>query len=88
MTEQELIKKALAKITHQNELKRKELSQTEWDIYTGNINPYVKESIANRFSHKLAEEVPIISAVNLLKKIVNQILGSIRRTAEVRRRAI
>lgn len=50
-----------------------EQSQTEWDLYTGNIKDYVIESLGQRFgSGAFSKSLPICSAVNILKKIVNQ----------------
>lgn len=50
-----------------------EQSQTEWDIYTGNIKAYVEQSLINRFgSTDFCRQLPICSSVNILKKLVNQ----------------
>ncbi len=50
---------------------RLESSQEEWDVYTGNIRPYVERKIADRFSYELVKEVPIVSAINVFKKVVD-----------------
>ena len=50
---------------------RLENSQEEWDVYTGNIKPYVEQKICDRFSAELIKEVPLVSAINILKKVVN-----------------
>lgn len=48
-----------------------EKSQAEWDIYTGNIEPYVVEKIKNRFGEGLANSVPLVSSINIFKKVVD-----------------
>jgi len=44
-------------------------------VYSGNIRPYVEQKIANRFSAELVKEVPIVSAINILKKTVDSRAG-------------
>ncbi len=47
---------------------RLQQSQAEWDVYTGNIKPYVEAMLTERFSASLVREVPIVSSINILKK--------------------
>lgn len=47
-------------------------SQEEWDIYTGNIEPYVRRRLETRFSSAFTKSLPVCSSVNVLKKMVDQ----------------
>jgi len=46
-------------------------SQEEWDVYAGNIRPYVEQKICDRFNAELVKEIPIVSSINILKKVVD-----------------
>lgn len=50
---------------------RLEQSQAEYDVYSGNIRPYVEAMLSNRFSQSLVKEIPIVSSINILKKSVD-----------------
>jgi hypothetical protein len=63
--------KLITELKSSENRERLENSQEEWDVYTGNIKPYVKQKIADRFSADLVKEVPIVSAINVLKKVVD-----------------
>lgn len=63
--------KIIQEIKGNENRERLQNSQAEWDVYTGNIRPYVEQKIIDRFSLTLCREVPIVSSVNVLKKLVN-----------------
>lgn len=50
---------------------RLENSSEEWDVYTGNIEGYVERELLCRFERETVREMPIVSAVNILKKVVD-----------------
>lgn len=50
---------------------RLENSLKEWEIYNGQIRDYVYNSICERFSRNTADNTPIVSSINVLKKSVD-----------------
>ncbi len=67
-----IMEKVIQRTVLESEINRKSASQQEWDIYTGNIRPYVEEKLLHRFPYNTVKQLPIISCVNILKKMVNQ----------------
>lgn len=64
-------KKLITEINGTENEVRMENSVTEWQTYTGNIAPYVYDELKKRFSPETLKEMPIVSAVNVLRKVVN-----------------
>ena len=73
-----LIKEILA--TENRE--RQEKSQEDFDVFSGNILPYVKRKLLERFSVSLVKEVPIVSAINTLKKEIKSKASLYKSTPE------
>ena len=47
---------------------RMEQSLRDCDVFKGNIHPYVKQELLDRFPDEVVREIPIVSSVNILKK--------------------
>lgn len=67
---QEYRLKIIEEIKGNENNERMEKSQQEWDVFSGNIRPYVKKKLLERFSQTLVSEIPIVASINVLKKAV------------------
>jgi len=62
---------------------RMEKSLEDWDVFKGDIRPYVERRLTDRFSETLVSEVPIVASINILKKSVKA-KASLYKTAPTR----
>lgn len=62
----------ISEIKGEENNKRMEQSQEEFDILTGNIRPYVEKDLCQRFKPKFVKSLPVCSAINIFKKMVDQ----------------
>ncbi len=67
---QEYRLKIIQEIKGQEKNERMEKSQQDWDVFSGNIRPYVEKKLLERFSASLVKEIPIVASINILKKAV------------------
>ena len=65
-------KQILQEIRGEENRRRMQNSQTEWDIYTGNIRPYVEQRLIRRFNAKFVCKLPLVSSVNVLKRLIKK----------------
>ena len=70
-------------IKGQENIQRMELSLQDCDVYKGNIRPYVERQLICRFPSDVVREIPIVSSVNIARKMVDQ-KASLYRTAPMR----
>lgn len=63
-------KRLLDDINSEENRQRKAKSQKEFDVFKGIINKYVVEYLKQQFSHTTVKEMPIISSINLAKRVV------------------
>lgn len=63
-------KRLLDDINSEENKQRKAKSQKEFDVFKGILNKYVVEYLKQQFSHTTVKEMPIISSINLAKRVV------------------
>jgi hypothetical protein len=51
--------------------KRMENSERETNIFSGTIYPYVKKHLLNQFDSSTVDEMPIVSSINVCKKMIS-----------------
>lgn len=61
----------IREILGQENRHRKEQSVREVDVYRGNIRPYVWSDLACQYGADSAKEIPLISSVNVAKRVVD-----------------
>ena len=59
-------------IKGQDNIERMEQSLRDCDVYKGDIKPYVERQLCERFPSETVREIPIVSSVNIARKIVDQ----------------
>lgn len=64
--------KIINAIKNDENKKRKALSLAELEIYNDNITPFVKTYLSQFYSQETLKESPMISCVNVCRKVVNQ----------------
>jgi hypothetical protein len=65
-------KSIIAEIKSQENKDRKAKSLQEYEIYNGNINQYVEAYLTQQLSAKTVKKMPIISSIDICKRIVDQ----------------
>ena len=65
-------KKFLQDIKSDENKQRKAKSLQEYEIYNGNLSQYVQEYLAQQLSRKTVQKMPIISSIDICKRIVDQ----------------
>jgi hypothetical protein len=62
----------LKNINSEENKRRKARSLQEYEIYNGNINQYVEEYLRQQLSSKTVQKMPIISSIDICKRIADQ----------------
>jgi uncharacterized protein YaaR (DUF327 family) len=68
----EVRKKILEDIRSEENKARKRKSLKEFDCFTDNLKKYVDQAITSQFSAKTKSMMPVVSSINLVKRIVDQ----------------
>lgn len=76
-------KKIIDDIKSDENKKRKAKSLQEYEIYNGNINQYVEAYLTQQLSAKTVKKMPIISSIDICKRIVDQ-EASVYKTEPIR----
>ncbi len=62
----------IAQITNSTENQdRKDQSEADYDVYSGNIEPYVLKKLNKSFSPDTVSSFPLVSTINIAEKVVN-----------------
>ena len=72
LTKQSERKKLIETINSNDNKSRKAESLRQQEIYQDRLFQYVKENLEGTFDAKTVKEMPIISSVNLVKRIVKE----------------
>jgi hypothetical protein len=62
----------LASIRTEENKQRKAASLKQFEIYSDRLTQYVKEYLESQFSKNTVKQMPLVSSINIAKKIVNQ----------------
>lgn len=65
-------KKLLEELSSRENKDRKSESFSQYEVFNGRIGPYVKSYMKKFYSSKEVEKIPIISSINLCKRIIAQ----------------
>lgn len=76
-------KAVIDKIESNANLGRKAASYKASEIFNNRIKPYVIEELRNQFNESSVREIPVISSVNIARRVVNQ-LACVYKDAPVR----
>jgi hypothetical protein len=64
--------KLINSINSQNNKERKQISLRQFEIQSGRIKQYVREDLLSQYSHQTVKETPIVSSINVQKRIVEK----------------
>lgn len=65
-------KKIIEQINGSENKERKKASLKEYEIFNDRLDQYVREYLRNQFSATTVREMPVVSSINLAKRIVTQ----------------
>lgn len=63
-------KKVIAEIHGMNNKYRKSVSLKQFEVYQGRMEQFIKESLLAQYKHTTVREMPIVSCINVQRKIV------------------